>query len=117
MGPHRSNRTFGSVLLTAAPDAPSQLRAAINLSTQLTSTARLKWALVPGRCGSADLPVIAIEQFPEIIVSSNGTASANATVPYVLPRNGSYHVNVFWSSGADLSDVMTCANLRLETKR
>lgn len=117
MTPHRSNRTFGSVELTASPDAPSQLHAEIRLSTQMTSTARLKWALVPGRCGSADLPVIAIEQFPEILVSSNGTASVSGLVPFVLPRSGTYHVNVFWSNGADLSDVMTCANLRMEARR
>jgi hypothetical protein len=114
ISPRGNNRVFGTVVLTPARSSPNRMRARITVSTQLLTSARLRWALVGGRCGSADIPVTGVEQFPEIPVSSNGRGDIDTEVPVVMPTSGSYHVNIFWSNGSDVSDVMTCANLRLE---
>jgi len=38
-------------------------------------------------------------------------------VPLALPTSGSYHVNLYLSHGGDESDVLSCANLRMESKK
>ena len=116
LGPRASNRVYGAVTLTTAKTSTSRVRAQITISTQLSQSQRLRWALVSGRCGSSDLPVTGVEQFPEILISSNGRGELDAEVPVAIPTSGTYHVNIFWTTGADISDVMTCANLRMQTR-
>jgi hypothetical protein len=114
--PRASNRVFGSVTLTVAKTSAARTRAQITISTQLSQSQRLRWALVAGRCGSSDLPVTGVEQFPEIPISSNGRGELDGEIPVAIPTSGMYHVNVFWTTGADISDVMTCANLRMQRR-
>lgn len=116
MAPRGSSRVFGNVTLSQSPASANRTRARISVSTQLKDTRQLRWALVTGRCGSADIPVLGVEQFPEITMSSSGRGELDSEVPVLLPQKGNYHVNVFFSNGADLSDVMTCANLKLERR-
>lgn len=109
------NRANGSVKLTAG--AQGRMDADIEVSTPLTSSANIRWALAAGACGSGALPVLPVDEFPEIDVTANGRGDLKANVPAPLPTAGSYHVNVYWSDGRDESDVMTCANLKLEQRR
>lgn len=108
------NRANGSVTLTAG--AQGRMDADIEVSTPLTTSANIRWALASGACGSGALPVLPVNQFPEIDVTANGRGDLKAEVPAALPTAGSYHVNIYWSDGRDESDVMTCANLKLEQR-
>jgi hypothetical protein len=105
-------RAFGTVLLTVAESSPQRTRARITLTSPVNSV-QLRWALLPGRCGSGAMPVMAVELFPLLDIGTNGRGQLDAEVPLTLPESGSYHVNVYWA-GQQLSDVMTCTNLRYE---
>lgn len=109
------NRASGSVKLTAVTEG--RMNANIEVSTPLTQSSNIRWALASGSCGSGALPVLPVNDFPEIDVTSSGRGDLKADVPASLPTAGSYHVNVYWTDGRDESDVMTCANLKLEPRR
>ena len=52
--------------------------------------------------------------FPTIQVSNSGRGSVNADIPFVGKENVDYHVNVFRGQGTQLTDVLTCGELRRE---
>jgi len=110
VGPTGQNKAFGTVVLTSK--GPERMTAVISISTPLQGSTSLRWAILPGRCGTGSLPIVAVERFPMIEVASNGRAQLNNEMSLALPESGSYHVNVYWAGGSQLSDVMTCANLR-----
>jgi hypothetical protein len=115
--PHSTNKTFGNVTLTRLNENPNSVRAKIELSTPLTDSRQVHWAVFDGRCASGTLPLLAIEQFPQINITNNGRGQLDADVPLALVTTGSYHVDVYWTTGRDQGDVMTCANLRLDATR
>lgn len=84
----------------------------ISLSTSLQNSTSLNWAVLTGRCGSGSLPILGVEQFPVIDVGTNGRGQLNGEMALALPASGAFHLNVYWSGGRQLNDVMTCANLR-----
>jgi hypothetical protein len=112
--PRGRNNASGNVRLVASTKA--SLRAQITLSAASETSQYLHWAIVAGRCGSPAIPLLSVNQFPDISMS-NGRGQLNAEVPLELPTSGTYHVDVFWSNGQDQADVMTCANLRMEAAR
>lgn len=112
LGPTGQNKTFGSVMLTSK--GPDRMAIMISLSTPLQNSTTLNWAMLTGRCGSGSLPLVGIEQFPVIDVGTNGRGQVNGEMALELPASGTFHVNVYWAGGRQLSDVMTCANLRRE---
>jgi hypothetical protein len=110
LGPTGQNKTFGTVTLTSK--GSERMAAEISLSTPLQSSTSLNWAILPGRCGTGSLPLAAVERFPVIDVGNNGRGQLHAEMALALPESGAFHVNVYWGGGQQLSDVMTCANLR-----
>lgn len=110
LGPTGQNKAFGTVKLTSK--GTSRTAISITVSTPLSNAASLNWAVLPGRCGSGSLPLVGVERFPVIEVGSNGRGQLENEMSLELPQTGSYHVNIYWASGTQLSDVMTCANLR-----
>ena len=115
IGIRSRDRTTGSVKLVAA--AESRIRATIDVSTSLTTPTNVRWAVASGACGSGSVAILPVNEFPEINVSSNGRGQLSSDVPAALPTAGTFHVNLYWTDGHDESDVMTCANLRLEERR
>jgi hypothetical protein len=93
-------------------------RAHVTLSIALPELAgnQLRWAVLPDRCGSGDLPMIGFEQFPLLEVGSNGRAEMKADLPLELVANNAYHINVYLS-GQQLTDVFACGNLRYENRK
>ncbi len=110
LGPTGQNKAFGTVTLTSKGTARAAISIAV--STPLSTAASLNWAVLPGRCGSGSLPLVGIERFPLIEVGNNGRGQLSSEMALELPQSGAYHVNIYWGSGQQLSDVMTCANLR-----
>ena len=113
MAPTAQTKAFGTVTLSVSRRDPDHTRARITLSAPIQSATELRWAVLPGGCGAASIPLIGVEQFPVLEVGSNGRAELDMDVPLTLPRSGRYHVNVYWR-GQQVTDVMTCANLRRE---
>lgn len=110
LGPTGQNKAFGTVTLSSKGTTRTAI--SITVSTPLTNAASLNWAVLSGRCGSGSLPLVGIERFPLIEVGNNGRGQLETDMALELPQSGSYHVNIYWGTGQQLSDVMTCANLR-----
>ena len=117
LGPRSTNKVYGNVALTRSNENPSAVHARIELSTTVRDSRQLHWAVLDGPCGSSTLPLLAIEQFPQINLSSNGRGQLDADVSLALTATSSYHVDVYWTTGRDQSDVMTCANVRPDNSR
>jgi len=117
LAPRSTNKVYGTVSLTRPREDQSSVHAKITLSTPLGESRLLHWAVLDGSCGSNTLPLLAIEQFPQISITNNGRGQLDADLPLTLVSTASYHVDVYWTSGHDQGDLMTCANLRLDGSR
>jgi hypothetical protein len=108
------NRVFGSVRLWPTRSGNlERMHVTLNVAVPTAAATSLRWAVLPERCGSGDLPLIGFEQFPLIEVSTNGRGQLEADLPLVLAPNSGYHVNVY-SGGQQLENVLTCGNLKYE---
>jgi hypothetical protein len=106
------NRAFGTVTMHEARAGNlDRVHVALSVSVPPDAGPQLRWAVLPDRCGSGDLPLIGFDQFPRIDVGTNGRGQVSADVPLVLQPMGTYHVNVY-SGGQQLDNVITCANLK-----
>lgn len=114
--PQLQTKAFGTVSLTASGPRLDRTKVNLTVSAPVNESAILRWAVLPGRCGSGNMPLAAVEQFPPIEVGRNGRGQVDAEIPVALPATGALHVNVYWR-GQQLSDVMTCANLKLGENR
>jgi hypothetical protein len=107
------NKAFGSVKISPAAGPLPRMRVALAVGVPTTSSTSLRWAVLPERCGSGDLPLIGFEQFPLIDVNVNGRGQIEADLPLVMSPNSAYHVNVYFG-GQQLDNVVTCANLKFQ---
>ncbi|MGQ0715438.1 MAG: hypothetical protein ACT4PJ_17200 [Gemmatimonadaceae bacterium] len=117
VAPTKQNKAYGTVRLRPTPRDLNRTAVNIVISTPLQEPSALRWALLPGRCGAASLPVMGYELFPIVEVGTNGRGELTAEIPFTLPYDGSFHVNVYWGDrsqpgSARLQSVLTCANLR-----
>lgn len=113
-----SNRQngYGRVELTVSPNSPTLSHVILTVSIPLEPGMDLVgWGLVPGRCGSGNPLVLSPSMFPAIQLGPNGQGTIDAQIPFIIPDNGSYHVDVFRGSGTQLNNVITCASLRRES--
>jgi hypothetical protein len=104
---------YGRVELTVNPNTPTLTDVKLVVSVQLGLDI-VGWGLSQGRCGSGNPPVLPPSSFPAIQLSPNGRGNADATLPFVIPETGTYHVNVFRGTGTQLTNVITCGELRRE---
>jgi hypothetical protein len=114
MAPSELTKAYGSVTLTAAEGSPGRSHVKLSLTAPVQSQS-LRWAILPGPCGSNTLPLIGFEAFPVIEVGATGRGSVEADLPMTLPTDGEYHVNVYFQ-GQQISDVMTCGALKMTGK-
>ena len=106
---------YGRVELTANPNTPTltDVKLVVSVPAQ-PGLDIVGWGLSQGRCGSGNPPVLAPSTFPAIQLSPNGGGNADAKLPFVILETGTYHVNVFRGTGTQLTDVITCGELRRE---
>jgi len=106
------NRAFGTVSMREVRAGNlARMHVALTVSVPPNVGSQLRWAVLPDRCGSGDLPLIGFDQFPLIDVGTNGRGQISADLPLELQPMGTYHVNIY-SGGQQLDDVVTCANLK-----
>lgn len=107
---------YGNVELTVSPNRPSLTHVRLTVSVPMQpGMDNLGWAIHPGGCGSGNPPVMAPGAFPLMVLSANGRGLIDSDIPFTLPKSGSYHVNVFRGGGTQLTDVITCADLRKQS--
>ena len=112
------HKASGTMAIEMLSGTGSMQHARVTLSIALPELAgnELRWALLPDRCGSGDLPVIGFEQFPLLEISSNGRGELKVDLPLELIANNSYHINVY-NGGQQLNNVFACGNMRYEVRR
>ncbi|CAN5159489.1 hypothetical protein BH09GEM1_BH09GEM1_32000 [soil metagenome] len=112
------NRASGTLAIELPTSGGNMQRAHVTLSVAIPQLAgnQMKWAILPDRCGSGDLPLIGFQLFPLLEIGSNGRAELKADLPLDLVANNAYHINVY-NGGQQLTDVFACGNLRYETRK
>lgn len=111
LAPTRLQQAGGTVRLRQSARDPQRTSVALTVSTQLQEPTSLRWAVLPGRCGTGSLPLLGFEQFPPLDVTSSGRGQMEVDISIPLPQSGTYHINVYYG-GTELNNVLTCANLR-----
>jgi len=112
----RRQNAYGSVELTVSANNPMLSRVTMTVSVPMEPGLDiLGWGLSPGRCGSGNPPVLSPSMFPTIQVNTNGQGKLDTKIPFIIPETGSYHINVFRGSGTQLTDVITCTELRRQS--
>ncbi|MES2177916.1 MAG: hypothetical protein V4550_08600 [Gemmatimonadota bacterium] len=113
------NRAFGTITIQMPQGTGMSQRMHVSLTASISGVAsqQLRWAILPDRCGSGDLPVLGFEQFPLLEIGNNGRGEVSADLPLQLTANNSYHVNVYDGRGQQLDNVLTCGNLKFESAR
>jgi hypothetical protein len=110
------NKVFGTVSIAPAPGPVQRMRVRLTIGVPVQNATSYRWAVLPDRCGTGQLPLIGFEQFPLLDVSSNGRGQIEADLPLALTAGSSYHVNVY-NGGQQLENVLTCANLKFDPAR
>ena len=112
LAPTGQQKATGTILLTPTAADPGRMQLQLTVSAPSNTSSTLRWGIFPGRCGASSLPLVSIEVLPAIDVGSNGRGQISAELPLRLEPGSLYHVNVFRGRGTDISDVLTCGNLR-----
>lgn len=111
VAPTKLQKATGTVRLRESPQDPRRTKVSLVLSLNVQEPTQLRWALIPGRCGSGSLPLMGYEQFPVLEVGSSGRGQLDVDLPMPLPESGQYHVDIY-SGGTQPDNVVTCATLR-----
>jgi hypothetical protein len=112
VGSQRQN-AYGSADLTVLASNPTLTHVTLNVAVPVDlGLGLIGWGLSQGRCGSGNPTVLSPSTFPPIQLNATGQGTVDAQIPFVIPDNGTYHVNVFRGSGTQLVDVITCSDLR-----
>ena len=111
LAPTRLQQAGGTVRLRQSVRDPQRTTVVLAVSSAVQQPTSLRWALLPGRCGSGSLPLLSFEQFPPLDVTSSGRGQLEIDIPVQLPQSGAYHVNVY-HEGTQITNVLTCATLR-----
>ncbi|HET9424281.1 MAG TPA: hypothetical protein VFO55_02830 [Gemmatimonadaceae bacterium] len=110
------NKVFGTVSITRVVDDPRRSRARVMVNMPTRSPQQVRWAILPGRCGSNNLPLVGFEVYPLIEVNNTGRGEIDTSVAVALTATGEFHVNIYDGTGQQLDAVVSCANLRVNRR-
>ena len=113
---HKASGTLSIEVPATATTNMQRARVTMSIALPELANSQLRWAILPDRCGSGDLPLIGFEQFPLLEIGSNGRGEVKADLPLELIANNSYHINVY-NGGQQLTDVFACGNMKYEARR
>lgn len=102
------NKATGSLFISQA--GQDMVRVRLTVSASYLDGSNLKWAILPGRCGSNMMAIAPVDQFPSIEISTNGRGEVDRVLTLSIPATGQFHVNVYMGA-AQLENVLTCGNL------
>ncbi len=111
----------GRVSLTPTTADAERTHVALSISAPGQRSSTLRWAVVPGRCGTAALPLLAFDQFPMLEVGTARNAQVEIVLPLRLESGSPYHVNVYEVEGVvdqrarlltQPQLIVSCANIR-----
>jgi hypothetical protein len=111
----RRTNMNGQVTMIADPDFPNRTRVDLSLGTPTTNSTVL-WSIAADRCGTGGVPVLPVNAFPPLEIGPSGRGQVTAVIPFELPTQGSYHVDIYQGRRATLSDVQACAELKMTAR-
>ena len=114
-GASRRTMIDGRVEMAADKDYPSRTHVDVSMGTPNRNTTAT-WALVPDRCGTGGVPVLPPSAFSPIEIGPSGRGEVTVVLPFELPTQGNYHVNIYEGRSADLAGVQACAELKMHAK-
>jgi hypothetical protein len=107
---------YGRAELTVSPDNPTITHVVLKVSVPNEPGLDMAgWGLSEGRCGSGNPLVLSPSAFQPIPVNPGGQGPIDVSIPFVIPDKGLFHISIFRSSGTQLSDLVSCAELRRES--
>lgn len=106
------HKVTGNVILSPSTRNAERTRISVSVSSAAHQSGTLRWAVLPGRCGVQAFALLPQEQFPTLEISANGRGQVEAELPLRLEYSNAYHVNIYGGFGTQLTDVVSCANLR-----
>lgn len=96
-------------------DDTSRTSISIHLSTP-ESNRSISWALVTGRCGAIEAPVLPVNSFEPLEIGSDGRGETTTHIAFQTPTDGSYHIDFYSGNSARLTDVVACAEMKRMTR-
>lgn len=107
---------YGHVELTVTPASPTLTRVVLKVSVPNEPGLDMAgWGVAEGRCGSGNPPVLSPSTFQPIQLNATGQGNIDVSIPFVIPDKGIFHVSVFRGSGTQLTNLLSCADLRRES--
>jgi hypothetical protein len=70
------------------------------------------WHVHSGQCGGNGPVVGQASAYTPIKISRSGTGKVDVTLPFAVPDNGSYYVNIH-KSASDMGTIVSCGNLSM----
>ncbi len=105
------SRSYGSATMSRA-ESNNLTRVSV-VFNHTGSDRYLNWAVFAGTCGTPSLPVIPINNFPELQIGGGGRAQTTADLPFEFPTQGTYHINIYRERQQNLAGLLACGNLRV----
>jgi hypothetical protein len=110
-------RTFGTITMRKTSLGTMQrMHVSLTIAVPVVNSQQLRWAVLPERCGTGDLPLIGFEQFPLLEIGTNGRGQVETDLPLEMSANSAYHVNVYMG-GQQLDNVISCGNVKYESSQ
>lgn len=112
IAPRGRHSATGSIAVVETRNS-ERVSVSMSVSSPGHQSTTLRWAVLPGHCGSASTPILSYQQFPVLEISGNGRGDLRVELPMTLQVTASYHANIYYGSGVQLDNVLACTNLRL----
>jgi hypothetical protein len=113
-GSQRQN-AYGTAVVAVSASNPTLTHVTLTVTVPVDAgVGQVGWGLNQGRCGSGNPTVLPPSSFPAVQLNASGQGTVDAQIPFIIPDNGAYHLNIYRGSGTQLVDMITCADLRRE---
>jgi hypothetical protein len=70
------------------------------------------WHVHSGKCGDNGAVVGQASAYTPIKIDKSGKGKVDVTLPFAIPDNGSYYINIHHSS-TDMGTIVSCGNLAM----
>lgn len=70
------------------------------------------WHVHSGKCGDNGAVVGQAGAYTPIKIGKDGNGKVNVTLPFAIPDNGAYYVNIH-KSATDMGTIVSCGNLSM----
>jgi CHRD domain-containing protein len=110
LAPQGGTNVAGTATVEPGKDA-SSTHATVSL-TGGDAGATYPWHVHSGKCGDNGGVVGVASAYTPITISKSGSGKVDVTLPFAIPDNGSYYINIH-KSASDMGTIVSCGNLTM----